>query len=470
MADRIGTFGPDSLYGTEGADLIKGEGGDDLLVGYLGANTIYGGSGNDSINGYATAGGSYSFWNSGPTLAYGDDGNDFILGGNFDDTLSGGVGNDTLYGRDGNDSLEGAAGNDTLYGGDGNDSLVGGTGDDRILPDNGQDTIYGGDGNDQINGYLKPDGTWQFWTSLGPILGYGEDGDDFLYGSNAADSLYGGNGNDFVHGSIGNDLINGDVGNDTLYGGDGNDTLNGGLGSDSLYGGEGDDTYSIDSLSDYVFDSGGYDQAIVSVSWAKISSSIEKITYTNGANELPYWISALVSDGASGNNYDKLLGDPNTFYYVFPTTLPSYDKDTEHGLGYTAFNATQKANTQTALSYISTVSDIKFTPSNTADQPNTFAFALNTQIGSAGYAQYPSDKSTGSDVFLNNKDYNATLNPGTDGAQTLIHEIGHALGLKHPFDEKEADGDVAPLLTFKVMRTTPVGLKCPIRREIKIMF
>ena len=140
--------------------------------------------------------------------------------------------------------------------------------------------------------------------------------------------------------------------------------------------------------------------------------------------------------------FEKLLGDLNTFYYVFPTTLPSYDKKAEHGVGYTAFNATQKANTQTALSYISTVLDIKFAPSNTADQPNTFAFALNTQIGSAGYAQSPDDEPTGSDVFLNNKDYNATLNPGTYGAQTLIHEIGHALGLKHPFDEEDAGGDV----------------------------
>ncbi|NCW85464.1 MAG: hypothetical protein EBV69_04855, partial [Oxalobacteraceae bacterium] len=107
------------------------------------------------------------------------------------------------------------------------------------------------------------------------------------------------------------------------------------------------------------------------------------------------------------------------------------------------FNPTQKANTLTALSYISTVLDIKFLSSRTADQSNTFAFALNNQTNSAGYAQYPDDTSSGSDVFLNNKDYNATLNPGTDGAQTLIHEIGHALGLKHPFDEKDADGDVA---------------------------
>jgi Ca2+-binding RTX toxin-like protein len=467
-------------FGEDGNDFIIGGDFNDTLSGGVGNDTVYGQGGNDSLEGGAGNDKLYDQSSGNDTLSGGDGddeldtytgtgnkqldggaGNDTIYGGNGNDTLIGGAGNDSLTGDEGSDSLDGGSGADTLYGGDGNDSLVGGTGDDRIIPDDGRDTVYGGAGNDQINGYLNPDGSWQFWTSLGPILSYGDDGDDFLYGSNAADSLYSGNGHDFVHGSSGNDLVNGDLGNDTLYGGDGNDTLLGGAGNDSLigdegsdsldggsgadtlYGGDGNDTYLIDNLNDYIFDSDGNDQAIVSVSWAKIPSFIERVTYTNGANALPYWISALVDDEASGNSFKKLLGDLNTFYYVFPTTLPSYDKKAEHGVGYTAFNATQKANTQTALSYISTVLDIKFAPSNTADQPNTFAFALNTQTSSAGYAQYPDDTSSGSDVFLNNKEYNATLNPGTDGAQTLIHEIGHALGLKHPFDEKDADGDVA---------------------------
>jgi len=448
-----GGVGNDTVYGQAGNDLLEGGAGNDKLYDQSSGNdTLFGGDGDDDLNAYT---------GTGNKQLDGGTGNDTLYGGDGNDTLIGGAGNDSLTGDEGSDSLDGGSGADTLYGGDGNDSLFGGAGDDRIIPDDGRDTIYGGAGNDQINGYLNPNGSWQFWTSLGPILGYGEDGDDFLYGSDTDDSLYGGNGHDFVHGSSGNDFIDADVGNDTLYGGDGNDTLIGGAGNDSLtgdegsdsldggsgadtlYGGDGNDTYLIDNLNDYIYDSDGNDQAIVSVSWTKIPSFIDQVTYINGANALPYWISALVDDEASGNNFKKLLGDLNTFYYVFPTTLPSYDKKAEHGVGYTAFNPTQKANTLTALSYISTVLDIKFAPSNTADQPNTFAFALNTQTGSAGYAQYPDDTSSGSDVFLNNKDYNATLNPGTDGAQTLIHEIGHALGLKHPFDEKDADGDIA---------------------------
>ncbi|NCW51885.1 MAG: hypothetical protein EBV89_11620, partial [Betaproteobacteria bacterium] len=461
--EKIGTSGADSLYGTDGADLIRGEGGDDLLVGYLGADTIYGGTGNDNINGYATTGGAYTFWKAGPTLAFGEGGNDFIVGGEFNDTLNGGADNDTIYGRDGNDYLDGgagndklndfSAGNDTLIGGDGDDDLntYTGTGNKLLDGGNGNDTLYGGKGNDTLLGGAGND---SLTGSDGNDSLDGGVGDDTLTAGAGIDSLFGGLGNDALYSRTtdmadsfndGSNLLDGGEGNDSLYGGLGNDTLLGGVGEDYLSGYDGNDLYYIDSRGDRIYDSGGSnDQAFVSASWVKIPSSIEKVTYTAGAQELPYWISALVADEASGDYYKGLLGNAKTYLFTFPSALPAYDKSAEHAIGFTAFNATQKSNTKAALSYIGSVVDLQFLETNKADQLNTLSFALNTQTGSAGYAQYPNDSATGSDVFLNNKDYNATLNSGTDGAQTLIHEIGHALGLKHPFDEKDADGDLGP--------------------------
>ncbi|NCV87012.1 MAG: hypothetical protein EBW14_14350, partial [Oxalobacteraceae bacterium] len=306
----------------------------------------------------------------------------------------------------GNDTLLGGAGNDDLTGSDGNDLLDGGVGDDTINAGAGIDSLFGGLGNDTL--YSRT--------------------------TNMADSF-----ND------GSNLLDGGEGNDSLYGGLGNDTLLGGVGEDYLSGYDGNDLYYIDSRGDRIYDSGGSnDQAFVSASWVKIPSSIEKVTYTAGAQELPYWISALVADGASGDYYKGLLDSAKTYLFTFPSALPAYDKSAKHSVGFTAFNATQKSNTKTALGYISSVLDLQFVETNNADQLNTLSFALNTQTSSGGYAQYPNDSASGSDVFLNNKDYNATLNSGTDGAQTLIHEIGHALGLKHPFDEKDADGDLGP--------------------------
>ncbi|MFM9992486.1 MAG: hypothetical protein ACKVOY_13740, partial [Burkholderiaceae bacterium] len=54
----------------------------------------------------------------------------------------------------------------------------------------------------------------------------------------------------------------------------------------------------------------------------------------------------------------------------------------------------------------------------------------------------PSNSFSGSDLFLNIADYNTTLADGTYGTYTLMHELGHALGLKHPFDEKDSLGNV----------------------------
>ncbi len=71
------------------------------------------------------------------------------------------------------------------------------------------------------------------------------------------------------------------------------------------------------------------------------------------------------------------------------------------------------------------------------------SFASNTQ-SSGGYAFYPSTSFYGSDVFLSNsRSYNTELADGSHGAYILIHEMGHALGLKHPFDEPDAYGGIA---------------------------
>jgi serralysin len=79
-----------------------------------------------------------------------------------------------------------------------------------------------------------------------------------------------------------------------------------------------------------------------------------------------------------------------------------------------------------------------------AAAPNVLSFASNNQNG-GGYAFYPSTSFYGSDVFLNrNRDTNTTLADGTSGAVLLMHEVGHALGLRHPFDEPDVDGRVQP--------------------------
>ena len=347
-----------------------------------------------------------------------------------------------FYIKNGGDTLTGSSGNDTITGGSGNDSVMGENGDDYIYSLAGDDTLLGGAGNDRLNKYL----------SQGNSYLDGGEGDDIIWGSEGNDTILGGDGNDtWLEGYRGNDSISGGQGNDELYGDEGNDTLDGGTGDDYLSGDGGNDTYYVDSLFDRIYDSAGTDTAFVSASFVKIPSSIEKVVYLNGAVALPYWIDALLPDEAAGLFFKSILGNSNTLNYAFPTALPSYDTTMSHAVGYMGFTPLQISKVKEALTYISSIVDLQFVQTNNPAQKNTLSFANNTQTNSSGYAMYPdAEDFSGSDVFLSKSTSTTfSLRNGEFQTLTLIHEIGHALGLEHPFSTAGSTGTASdpPYLT-----------------------
>ena len=442
-----GTSGNDQLTGTSGADFIKPRDGDDLVQAgdgddwvnafeneegerlyYTTEGTleVYGGKGNDLIGG--KDGDDIIYGEEGDDRVWSKDGSDQIFGGDGDDYLSSGAGNDTLSGGTGDDKLYGGEGDDNLEGGHGDDYLSSGAGDDTLSGGAGEDDLYGGDGDDQLDG---------------------GDGNDYLNGGYDAgsDTLIGGSGDDRLIGNGGNDTLSGGTGDDKLYGGDGDDRLDGGLGFDYLSGGDGDDTYIINSTSFYLSDSGGNDTAIVNVDFAKIPSTIENIIYAEGVQPLPYWISALVPD--DGARYSSLLGEDKIFFFGFPDAVDDYgysnsEKDEN---GWKKFTEAQKSGVRTILSSIADAVDLSFRETSTFNQLNTLAFANNIQENSGAYAGYPWTDYAASDVYIALKSNGTEKSPVESGywyADTFVHEIGHAIGLKHPFDEPSASGNVGP--------------------------
>jgi serralysin len=318
------------------------------------------------------------------------------------------------YGTSGNDNpLRGTSGNDSLYG------LAG---DDLILTEDGEDYVEAGDGDDEINGYDGTGGSYTYY----PVLGI--------------KTIHGGKGNDFIVGGADGDVLYGDEGDDQLYGRNGNDILSGGLGADYMNGGAGDDTYYVSDIHDVLEDSAGTDTAYVATSFVKLPSNIEKVVYTDGALALPYWVDALLPDDAAGKAFETLLGSSHTYLYTFPTSLPTYDSNYSHGVGFKGFTNVQIARAEAALSYVSSVIDVHFQKTNNAGVLNTFVFANNDQGSSAGFGNFPSDYMIGSDLYFDNSDLNATFADRSYGALTLIHEIGHGLGLEHPFSHAQAGG------------------------------
>jgi len=502
-----GDDGNDCLDGGDGNDTLDGGAGNDTLIGGEGNNlilsgdgidSITSGSGNDNINGYLTDStkqlGAYTYRSAsgsktistgagddfiygstdadhvdggaGNDAIYGNSGDDILVGRIGNDYLNAGDGNDSLDGGDGNDTLDGGVGNDYLDGGSGNNFLEGGAGNDSIYGGLGYDTYIGGDGNDYL---ADTGGNNYFDAGAGNDTVYGDsgndsviagDGNDYVLGWTGDDSISGGSGDDYLSGGAGNDTLDGGTGADSIFGGAGNDTLIGGTGGDNLDGGLGNDTYYVDSQFDYIVDDGGVDTAYVSKSFVKIPNTIENVHYVNGAQALPYWIDALLPDESAGLNFLSLLGATKTYSYTFASSIPKYDLSVDDAKGWAGLTSTQQIRVRAALTYISSVIDLNFAQTLEADAPNTINFANNTQTGSAGYAQYPNVASFGSDVFLNNSltsPENAALKDGTYGALTLIHELGHALGLEHPFEAYKGDksnGGVYPFLTGSEDSTT----------------
>ena len=118
--------------------------------------------------------------------------------------------------------------------------------------------------------------------------------------------------------------------------------------------------------------------------------------------------------------------------YAFMTSNPSSGQS-----GFAALTADQQVIVQQALQTVSSLVNINFTPT-TDEKSANLLYGTSTQSSSSGVTVTIKNNSDGTykqkGVFMNNtgSTLSSMMDAGGRGFKTLIHETGHALGLKHP--------------------------------------
>ncbi|MPY69176.1 MAG: hypothetical protein GEU92_03715 [Alphaproteobacteria bacterium] len=126
------------------------------------------------------------------------------------------------------------------------------------------------------------------------------------------------------------------------------------------------------------------------------------------------------------------LGTGATLTYSFGTSSSVYASGySEPTNGFGEFSDHQKEMTRMALDFWSNVADITFSEVTDSETvAGDLRFAKSSEPSTA-WAYYPTTSPVGGDVWVGPSSSYNDMSLGTYGFQTMLHEIGHALGLSH---------------------------------------
>lgn len=324
-------------------------------------------------------------------------------------------------------------------------NYFGKAGNDTIRMYNG--TAIGGAGADTIE-HLASSDTWRtldvaYWDSpagatIDLAAGWADDGwgsRDTLIGSFAG-----------AHGSWHDDQFFGSTADNFFWPNGGRDHLDGRAGIDTVgLGWQAGDPLDLSHYS-IVVSLDATQATITSNKDANIQyelTSIERLAYWNGSNSIVFDIASfldakrmaeqgLTAQASQRWNAAAALATEATVSYSFVSASPS---NGEGSSGFRAFNSVEQQAVRDILASTSALAHITFVEvadSGPSGSQMRFGVSQQSQTKGLSYAPDLSAANTNAgDVWMDAESM-LVLSVGSEGYQALVHEIGHALGLRHP--------------------------------------
>ncbi|HSW03348.1 MAG TPA: hypothetical protein VLK61_02145, partial [Aquabacterium sp.] len=326
-------------------------------------------------------------------------------------------------------------------------------------------TVLGGAGDDRIE-RLPSDDWWRdlnaaYWDSPDGVVvdlaqGWAQDG----FGGR--DTLV---GVDNVSASNHDDRVTGNAEDNRLWGGGGHDTFNGAAGTDWVNTswfepapGEPWRPPLLSELSVQVSVDGrsatlkpafghGFEYTLTDVEefevWTGRDAEGNNL-YTNHAfgdfiRPADMAEQAVASGGDLRWNAAQALGSPVSLSFSFVAQAPASGVGKA---GFRAFTAAEQQVVRSLLADTAALAGISFTEvSESGGAVGQLRFGVSQQAGTRGVSWQPNAPGAGDlagDIWMDVESM-LGLAPGSEGYAALLHEIGHALGLRHPRNADAGD-------------------------------